>query len=382
MLYRGGIVRLEADITFTDMDSPYPAKTMYFEIGKEYADMFDDESYNAFTLISLFLAMYHKQDLHICGKISSQLYQNIKWYIQRIFSDYSDDFTPVNFTVDGVTSSPNERGKIIGAGISCGVDSLSTLYDHFVCEDDPEYRINALFYFNHDLHNTQKNTDGKKHFQSLLKRNRMIAEEPDIALPFYTLSSNLVRFHRRLMKLRGRYISLTYTILHSCILSLGNAVSRYYVAGTSDYESMKFFRDFSHDKDLAEFCDPYLVPLIKTENTELIIDGCQYRRVDKLKRIADWDIAKKYLNVCLHNKPDGSNCGKCKKCLRTLFPLEVMGKLDDFADVFDLAEYRKLAHKYKLGSLEKYGKEPFVTENVDFAKENNFQMPTLELDKK
>ena len=83
----GRNVRLEADITFTDMPSPYAERTIYFEVDKNNGDMLADDTYDAFVLVPLYLAMYHKQDLHIRGNISKKLYQNIKWYIPRILCD-------------------------------------------------------------------------------------------------------------------------------------------------------------------------------------------------------------------------------------------------------------------------------------------------------
>ena len=126
------------------------------------------------------------------------------------------------------------------------------------------------------------------------------------------------------------------------------------------------------------FCELYLVPLIQTERLELIIDGCQYRRVDKLKKIVDWEIAQKYLNVCLDKTNDASNCGTCPKCLMTLMTLEILGKLDEFSEVFDMADYRQRSFEYKIRCLNDYGKNPFETENIDFARENNFPVPTID----
>lgn len=371
---RGDKVRLEADIIFRGMTSPYPTNTIYFEIDKAHGDMLADDSYDAFVLVPLFVAMYHKQDLHIRGNISKKLYQNIKWYIQKIWCDFSPDLSPVNFTVDGFTESPTEHGKIIGASMSCGVDSLSTIYDHFVRETDPDYRINALFYFIHDTHNHWVNSSGEFAYKSLIVNSRATAK--DIGLPFYLLESNLHIFNEIIVKLRkNKWISMGYISMYSCVFSLGKSIYRYYTSGGSAYELKKVFYANYHDHDMAGFCDNYLVPLIQTERTELIIDGCQYRRVDKLKNIIDWDITKKHLNVCFQNKPDGANCGVCHKCLRTLLPLEIMGKLDDYAGVFDIEQYKKNSFGNKVHSLQNYGKDPFESENVDFARENNFPMP-------
>ncbi len=212
-------------------------------------------------------------------------------------------------------------------------------------------------------------------FKTLFPKNQRIAAE--LNLPCYPLETNLPLFNIVISKLKGRYIPLSYIALYSCVLSFGKKISKYYIASALNYEQEKIFRDASHDKDMSEFCEMYLVPLISTEQTELILDGAQYRRVDKVKRIADWDIARKYLNVCWHNHDDGSNCGECGKCLRTLLTPEILGKLDNFAHIFDMDSYKKAAPGYKRRCVKKYKQAPFESENVDFAKENNFPMPTL-----
>ena len=61
--------------------------------------------------------------------------------------------------------------------------------------------------------------------------------------------------------------------------------------------------------------------------------------------------------------------------MRTQLALEIMGKLDDFAKVFDIERYKKNSLGFKIHSLQNYGEEPLDTENVDLAKENNFPMP-------
>ena len=376
-----GLTRLEADINFTDVESPYAEKTIYFEVDATYGDMLADDTYDAFVLVPLYLAMYHKQDLHICGNISKKLYQNIKWYIPKIFCDFSDALSPVKFIVDGF-SPPKPKGNLIGAGISCGADSLSTIYDHFINETDPGYRINALFLFNSGTHGNFEDPSTQKFFQARYNRNINAADE--LGLPVYTVTCNLHAFTHKIAGMKSEYLAkfpflagakAGYLGIYSCIFSLQNSIRRYYFSNGLSYEQIKKFSTYYHDYDMLGFCELYLVPLIQTERLELIIDGCQYRRVDKLKKIADWGIAQKYLNVCLDKTSDASNC---PKCLMTLLTLEILGKLDEFSEVFDLTEYRRVSSAYKLRCLKDYGKNPFETENIDFARENNFPMPTID----
>ena len=353
------------------MDSPYPDKTIYFEIDEKYSYMLNDDSYDAFVLVPLWLAMLHKQNLHIRGKVSKKLYQNIKWYIQKIWCDFYDALSPVTFLVDGFSSPPKKLGKIVGTGISCGVDCLSTVYDHFVKEDDPDYKINALIYFDCGILG-QFGIDEKRMQELVLNRYEIAKKIADeLGLPCYYLKSNVQNF-RKLEDLTKVGPLLRF----SCAISLSEAVSKFYIPNEKTYEQVKKYSAHYRNNILTTFCEPYLIPLIETERIELIIDGCQYRRVDKLKKIVDWDISKKYLNVCWRYTPDGSNCGLCPKCLRTLLPLEILGKLDDYKNVFDIEQYKKNSFGYKVRCVKVYDEEPFETENVDFAKENNFPMPT------
>lgn len=91
--------------------------------------------------------------------------------------------------------------------------------------------------------------------------------------------------------------------------------------------------------------------------------------------IAGWDIAQKHLNVCIVPENGVHNCSCCSKCMRTLMPLEAMGKLDEFSEVFDLDVYRKNSHKNKVMIMASYKKEGFATDNVDFLISHGVQMP-------
>lgn len=366
---KGQGVRLEAKIKFFDIDAACPAKTLYFEIRKDYGEMFSTDTYDAFFLIGLYLAMYHKTPLRIRGNVSKKLYKNAKWYIQKILCDFSDLLAPVEIIVDGFAPTKG-NGLLIGTGISCGVDSLATIYDRFVKETDSDYRINALFIFNCGTHGDYGAPLTQVVFESRI--NRAIAVADELKLPLVIIDSNLHLFRHDNDKPTVMFLSM-----YSCVLSLQNAIKRYYIPSGCSYQGIKDYGDKEHHNDLATACDSYLIPLIQTERTELIVDGCQRRRVDKIAAMTDWNIAQKYLNVCLIQKgEDTTNCGSCSKCLRTLLALEILGKLDNFAQVFNVDNYTKEALRYKAICLHNADTETFYRELVDLAAEKNFPMPT------
>lgn len=93
--------RAVADIDFVGMENPYAEDTVWFATRTENREMLNEDNYDAFLLVPLYLAMYHKQDLHICGKVSKRLYKNIMTYIQTILCEFSDHLSRINVIVDG-----------------------------------------------------------------------------------------------------------------------------------------------------------------------------------------------------------------------------------------------------------------------------------------
>jgi hypothetical protein len=72
---------------------------------------------------------------------------------------------------------------------------------------------------------------------------------------------------------------------------------------------------------------PLLDPLWGTEALEIVHDGCEATRVEKVTRIAQSDTVLRNLRVC--NKQFARfNCGRCEKCVRTMLSLQFAGALE------------------------------------------------------
>lgn len=167
-----------------------------------------------------------------------------------------------------------------------------------------------------------------------------------------------------------------YFAIWSCILVFESCIKKYYFSSSYSYEQIKRFRNQSYDFDMAEFCESYLVPLLSTERIEFINDGNQYGRSEKTENIADWEIAQKYLNVCV-NSNDGTNCSKCSKCMRTMIPLDAMGKLGSFSHVFDVNVYRKKAFMNKCFFEAYKNKNGFSSDIVSYCEMKGYQLPNF-----
>lgn len=364
----GDWTRLVCDFTWdSDTPNPFTEKTIWFSVKNENVDFFSTKVYDPFLLVPYYVAMRYGQDLKICGKVSAKLYHNLTNYIQQIFLDFSDDLRPVKLEVDGFDTVEQE-GTLVGAGISCGVDSLSTIYDNYVNNEASKYRINALFLFNCGTHGYYNDDYAEPLFQSRYAMNKEAANE--LKLPIYQEESNIQFFAKKVGQSRVGFLAIW-----SCIISMQKRIRRYYVSGCLSYQEVIKWHDHYHDMDMDAFCGMYLVPLIQTESIELVYDGAQYRRTEKIIKISDWSIAQKHLNVCLTEKNTAENCTSCEKCLRTAFVLDALGKLNEFSNVFDLNKYKQVRFSYICGLLHSYKKGSFAKDNIDLAKENHMKLP-------
>ena len=355
-----GWTYLKADFNVTEFENPFEEKTMWIAVENKNADMLTDDVYDAFTLVPLYLGMHYHQDVHIEGKISPRFYHNITHYLMNIFDGFSDYTKKVNFTVDGFKVADKGPANLIGTGISCGVDCLTTIYDNFIETTDKNFRINSLFFANCGTHGDYENEKTRQVWLDRAKLNKGAADE--LGLPVYLIDSNLHTFTHKVGETQVGYLAI-----YSCILCLQKYIKRYVASSSSSYDDNSKYSLSERDIDMAGYAENYMPHLISTEIFELVIDGCQYTRAEKIEKINDWDIAKKYLNVCINPKDNGYNCSCCQKCVRTLLVLETINKLEDYKNVFDLQVYHqnKKFFKYKFllsddiqsGALIKYLKE-------------------------
>ncbi|MBR0092461.1 MAG: hypothetical protein IJP92_12260 [Lachnospiraceae bacterium] len=363
----GEFTNLICDFQVTEIENPFTEETIWVSVEKKNADMLADNVLDAFVLIPLILGMYYHQDVHIDGNISRRLYYNIQHYLMRIFDCFSDRTKPIQFTVNGFDSVTPASETLIGTGISCGVDSLVTIFDNYVNESDQAFRINSLFFVNCGTHGDYESPESKRLFLERAKMNKESAKE--LGLPCFLVDSNIHAFTHKIGEQQIGYLAI-----YSCILSLQRYVHRYYTSSNYSYDEIGEFRNLSRDLDIAEYCESYMPHLISTENFELVIDGCQYTRAQKVERISEWGFAKKNLNVCVSPNDGAKNCSECHKCMWTMIPLEAMGKLDQFKEVFDLSTYYRKAPFYKTSFLAHEGKHGMESSIIRYAKEKGLPL--------
>ncbi len=105
---------------------------------------------------------------------------------------------------------------------------------------------------------------------------------------------------------------------------------------------------------------PLTDPLYGTEGTEIVHDGSEARRLDKVRRIIEDGAALANLRVCFNDA--NVNCGHCLKCLRTMISLKL---LQAGPGPFPALPVNSVVRKLRIaGAIERN----FFQDNLDLAR--------------
>jgi len=257
-----------------------------------------------FLALSLLTAMKTGSTLKISGDVSPKLLGNIP-RIQELFHvwDRSYQNIPVEAGEKDALQSTFSDDREVGCFFTGGVDSFYTLLKH---RDE----ITTLIYVNgFDVQ-----------MDELLLRTEISQMIRDISNKF---QKKLIEIETNLRAFSDNYIS--WSFFHGAALAsiahlLSPKLKKIYIPASDSYADL--FPWGTH---------PLLDPLWSSEDTEIVHDGGEARRLDKILQISSNDVVLKSLRVCLSsiNKSGGVyNCCRCEKCMRTMVGLRIAGVLE------------------------------------------------------
>lgn len=336
---------------------------LWFSVPTSFEHYFTDDVYDAFMVAALYPAMYYNESIEIKGKVSPRLYYNLTHYMPSIVRAYRKEMKYVDIKVEGFAIA-RQDSKGVATGFSAGVDSFTTIIDHFVKENNPDYKITSLFFFNVGSHGG----GGEKARRMFLERFNRLKSFPDrVDLPYIPVDSNLFDFYLDYWEYDAGLFC------RACaILLFQRAISKYYISSDYAYNEVMYTAFDNYVISLSGIVETFANPLLSTENLEMITDGSQYSRTEKTELIVQYPLVKEYLNVCVS---DTENCSICGKCLRTLICLESMGLLDEYKNVFDIEKYKRKAYEYKCRIRYRINDDNYNKDNVQFAESHGVRIP-------
>jgi len=330
----GGTVRLSCAVRSEGM----PERLQY-EVPAANAAALDADEPNWAAVALIFQAMMLGRRLVIEAALSPRLLTALQSDVQAALRLYEPRLKPVD-VIAGTTPDPfsGPRGRRVATGFSAGVDSFTTI--KLFGDDAPEgMRITDLSIFNVGAFGP---TDDVADLQDLFRR-RCADYAARRGWGTYFVSTNLNAFFQSSEPIFQRSHTLRNV---SAALALQKEVGVYIYSAGMPYNEIGA-------RPSVDMCvlDPILLPLVSTERLTFRSGGGGYSRGQKTALIADMPDPQEMLDVCvavqeIRLKGPKLNCTRCWKCTRTLATLEALGKIDNFAAVFDLDYYR--AHRMEL----------------------------------
>ncbi len=116
-------------------------------------------------------------------------------------------------------------------------------------------------------------------------------------------------------------------------------------------------------------------PLWASQAMDIVYDGAEAERLEKVRALRDLPVALQNLRVCFGNPEAGLNCGRCEKCYRTMVALRLCGVLTEggaFPLPLDLEAM--VSHQ---GVIEKFGELRSWRLNREAALEAGADLPLI-----
>jgi hypothetical protein len=257
-------------------------------------------SADPFLALTLLPAMILGEPLHLDGTVSPALLANSE-RLQQIYRRWVTGAQVVPVTARSIApdAAPTHDDGV-GCFFSGGVDSFHSLVTH-------ERSITHLVLisgFDKGLRNP-----------AVLEKARIALQEVAAASGKQPLevSTNIRQFTDPL----APWSFYHGGVLAAVALALSRGLSTFIVPSSYSYDQLHPWG--SH---------PLLDPLWSLPGLQMVHDGCEFTRYEKVARIATADLALAHLRVCWNTgRGSDSNCGQCEKCLRTMMSLYLNGAL-------------------------------------------------------
>lgn len=187
----------------------------------------------------------------------------------------------------------------LGSFFSGGVDSFFTALRH-----RPE--LDALvFVWGFDIPRSNPTA-----WHTALAANETVAQE--LGLTLIPVVTNL----RETRFARTNWTRLSHgAALAGVAQALGGMFQTVLIPSSASYRDLRPWG--SHPETDARFT---------SRRVRIVHDGAEWRRAEKTEAVAESELALRHLRVCYASER-GTNCGRCKRCYRTMLALEAIGAL-------------------------------------------------------
>ena len=279
------------------LKSPTRQGTLWYELDDRHAPAIVDRA-DPFVLGTLILAMREGCDLRVSGAaVSPSLLRNLEEF-QQIWHAWFG--LPI---VDMVAEEEREATRPDGAVVafSGGVDSAFSAYSH-----STDARRSAPLRAGLMLHGMDIPRSDRIGFDGARRRSSRMLDS--LGLDLITVTTNAWDL------LPGIHTHFPAVGVAAALQLVGGQFGTGLMPSTATYSQLVLPLDSTPMSDW----------LLGSASFEIIHDGAAHNRLDKVRRLTQWDEALDNLRVCLEDPRHDRNCGRCRKCLLTYLAFRVL----------------------------------------------------------
>lgn len=294
-----------------DVEGPGGAATISFRLPPSVTGPFRADASLAATLLP---AMRNGHDLTIDGPVCPRLSIGADT-IQAVFCTWDRALRlhePWYRTIEVRSETPADPAPAplpsdgTAAFFTGGVDSFHTAVTR-------RHELDALVY----VHGFDVALDDDQLRYEV--SHRLQAAAAALGLPLLEVESDIQHF--------GDATGVGWPDYHGAALAtvallLASQFSRVLIPATHTY---------AHLEGLGSH--PLLDPKWSSAQVEIVHDGGDATRVDKIRAVAPEEAARSHLRVCWENRGGAYNCGRCEKCIRTGTAIRIAGSEGAFPTV-------------------------------------------------
>jgi len=294
-------------------------ETARFSVEEEYSAYLTYERADAFVVGFLTTAMRMGEDIVCDAPLTRRLKYQLEQYLIPAMAANMEIYQPIAIRAP-IADQALPCAGAVGTGWTGGVDCMYTLMEH---SGDADHRLSHLLVANNGALESDDNTALLKY---MVERARAGIGK-DYGLSVIGVDSNLQLLQDE------PYLAVSGFRLPAVVLAVQKLFGVFLNSATYEFSRFAFVPENSAYYELL------LLQCLETDCTVFYSAGGGTSRIHKLKALADFAPARKYLHPCIYAR--GDNCGKCAKCVRTQAALYALGRLEDFREVFDPDEFEK-----------------------------------------
>ena len=292
--------RIVVGATFEDWQGE--KKELWYKVNSRHKEQIT-QSCDPFVVGLIFTGMRQGTNLVVHGEVSPSLLRNLEEFQAAWRCWRPEQYHKIEIIAEKeVEQEKNRENNKSIMAFSGGVDSCFTAWRHHRgCGRLTHNLRTGIMVYGFDIPLGKNDI-----FEMAAEKSRKMLES--IGMELITIETNFRQLDDNWEDAHGAGLA-------SCMTLLSGGFSSGLIGSSDPYQKLNLPWGSNAVSDW----------MMSSDNFSIINDGAGFDRNQKVRNIANWPEAKKYLRVCWEGEQKDRNCGRCEKCIRTILNFRAMG---------------------------------------------------------